>query len=102
MLLPGVDRHEVFDNATCPYCPACLCRIIIPVTSGPAPADTRSPASGLRVQTDCPAPATPPVRSPVLVVAVTPVVRLARGPAIRPSPDRDHLATEALPGALAT
>src|SRR5215471_9409107 len=102
MLLSGLDRHEVFDDATCPYRPACLCSITVPVTSGPAPADTRSPASGLRVQTDRPAPAPPPIRSSVLVVAVTPVVRLARGSAIRPAPDRDHLATEARPGALAT
>src|SRR4029453_12313574 len=100
MLLPGFDRHEVFDNATRAYCPTCLCSITVPVTSGPA--DTCSPASGLRVQTDRPAPAPPPIRSPVLVVAVTPVVRLARGSAMRPATDRDHLATEALPGALAT
>jgi hypothetical protein len=58
-------------------------------------------ASAGGVSTDGPPSTAHPDRSPLLVMAVSLVVRLVRCSQVRPAPYRDHLAEETIPRSLA-
>jgi hypothetical protein len=93
---------EVSDDATCNLCSAGLCRSTMPLTAvdatgnrGPPPSARRLPAIGPQ--------ASPPADGSVpLGLARPPVGRVARHARLRATPYSPLVATELVPGVLAT
>ena len=81
-------REKVCTHAACDVSPADLRRRTLPIPCLTLSGKPCTTASGGRLQADDPSPAAPPDRSPVLGVAVSALVRLARGAGVCPAPHR--------------
>src|SRR5262245_44859983 len=93
-------RDEVSDDATGHLCLASLYRGTIPLTSVAASGTPRAAASARGLPAVSASTAPPCDRSPVLGVAVSSVVRVAKRPGVRSAPHGHYLAAQALSRSL--
>src|SRR5215467_3199368 len=98
---PDDALQEVFDATPCHLYPARLRGHLVQVKRLTAPGKPGVTAPTGRLQTARATPAASSIRSCVLGLAGTPVVRLARRPGVCPAPHRPRLAAQALPRPLA-
>src|SRR5262245_45398916 len=95
--LPCPSRDKVSDHAFSRLHAARIHLGLVPIPSLCADRTYRFAPSSCRLQTEHLPPAASAYRSHTLGMALAPVARLARGPGIRATPDRDRLAEEAIP-----
>src|SRR5262245_47660504 len=98
---PDDALQEVCDATPCHLCPARLRGHLVQVKRLTAPGKPGVTAPTGRLQTARATPAASSIRSRVLGLAGTPVVRLASRPDVCPAPHRHRLAAKALPRPLA-